>query len=247
MPLLLPAVTVPGGVALEGGLEPGKGLHRGVRPRMLVGVEGARLSAVRNLDRNDLIGESTGVARRLPALLGGQCEGVLVLARDAALLDDVLGRLAHRVGVVGIGQARVGEAPAEGGVVQRLLAAREGRRRLGHHERCAGHRFDAAGDEDRAVAVGDGVRGADDRLHARAAQAVDGLASDADRHPGKQRGHAADVAVVLAGLVSRAQDHVVDVSGIDARPLDQGSNDVRGEVVRPYLLQRTAVAAERGT
>ena len=217
MPELLPAVTEPEASRLNAGLSVGERLQGRVRPRMLVGREGARLAALGDLDRNDLIGEATGVAGRLPALLGGQREGVLVLAADAALLDDVLGGLAHRVRVVRIGQARVGEAPAERRVVHRLLAAREGGGRLGHHQRGARHRLDAAGDEDRSIAVGDGVGGADDRLQARAAEAVDGLAGDPGRQAGEQRGHAADVAVVLARLVRRAEDHVVDRAGVDAR------------------------------
>ena len=55
----------------------------------------------------------------------------------------------------------------------------------------------------------------------------------------------ADVAVVLARLVRRAQDHVVDRAGRDAGPLEQGADHVRGHVVRPHLAQGAAVAAER--
>ena len=46
------------------------------------------------------------------------------------------------------------------------------------------------------------------RVHAGAAQAVDGGARHLDRQPGQQAGHARDVAVVLAGLVGAAVDHV---------------------------------------
>ena len=56
--------------------------------------------------------------------------------------------------------------------------------------------------------------------------------------------YAADIAVVLAGLVGGAQDHVVDLGGIDPGSVEQGANDVGGHVIGPHLAQGTAVAAE---
>ena len=85
----------------------------------------------------------------------------------------------------------------------------------------------------------------DDRLEAGAAQPVDRLAGDLDRQPGEERGHAADVAVVLARLVRRAEDDVVDRRGVDPGALDERADDVRRQVVGPHVLQRAAVAAER--
>ncbi len=87
--------------------------------------------------------------------------------------------------------------------------------------------------------------GADDRLEAGSAQAVDGLPRHLDREAGEERGHAADVAVVLTRLVRCPEDHVVDHAGIDTGSLHHRTNDVRGQIVRPDVLQRAAVAAER--
>ena len=179
-----------------------------------------------------------------PALLRGDGKSVLVLAGHGAPVDHVLGRLAHRVGVVRIGEARVGETPAEGRVEQRLLPAREGRRGLGHHERGTSHRFDASRHEQVAIAGGDRVSGRNDRLHPRPAQAVDRLPADLDRHPGQQRGHASHVAVVLTGLVGGAQDDVVHGAGVDAGPIQQSEDDVRRQVVGSDRGQGPAVAAE---
>ena len=111
--------------------------------------------------------------------------------------------------------------------------------------RRAGHRLDAAGHEDVAVADHDRVGGGVDGLQPGAAQPVDGLAGDLDRQPGQQRGHARHVAVVLARLVGAAEDHVLDARGIDARLVDGGPDDQRGQVVRAHRAQRAAVAADR--
>ncbi len=82
------------------------------------------------------------------------------------------------------------------------------------------------------------------RLQPRAAETVDRLPGDADGKPGEQGGHAADVAIVLAGLVGGAHDHVVDQRRVDPGPVHDGAHDVRGQVVGPDLLQRAAIAAE---
>jgi len=74
--------------------------------------------------------------------------------------------------------------------------------------------------------------------------------ADLDRQPGHESGHPGDVAVVLTGLIGAAEDHVLDLEGVYARSLDQGSDDGRGEVVGPDCRQRPAVppkrAAQRG-
>ena len=243
MPDEFPAVTDPDASRLNAGFSDGQRLERRVRARVLVGVE-ARAHH-RSLDRDDLVGEAAGGMRIGPAPLGGERERVLLVSRDAAALDDVLGGLAHRVRVVGIGQARVREAPAEGRVEGGLLAAREGGRWLGHHERRAGHRLDAAGDEHRTVAKGHGMRGSDDRLEPGAAEPVDGLAGDLDRQPGEERGHPADVAVVLPGLVGGAEDDVVDHRVVDAGAVDERRDHVRREVIGPDVLQGAAVSSKR--
>ena len=85
-----------------------------------------------------------------------------------------------------------------------------------------------------------------DRIHARAAQAVDRRSGHGDRQPRQQGRHAGDVAVVLAGLVGAAQDHLVDrgeVEGGVAR--HQGCDGRRGEVVGPDRRQGAAEAADR--
>ena len=79
-----------------------------------------------------------------------------------------------------------------------------------------------------------------------AAQPVDGLSGHLDREPGEERGHARDVAVVLARPVGAAEDDVLDQGPVDAGPLDDGRDGDGGEVVGPDGRQRPAVAADGG-
>ena len=72
------------------------------------------------------------------ALVAAERERVLVLARDPVALGDVLARLSHRLGRVALGHPRVDHPPAEGGVVERLLAAGEARARASASPRARG-------------------------------------------------------------------------------------------------------------
>src|SRR4051794_40404205 len=103
-------------------------------------------------DRNQLGVEAPTLARRGPPLLGAEREGILLLARDAPALGHVLARLAHRLEREQLRQLRVREPPAERRVVHDAVAARERAVRLRGREWRAGHRLDAAGDEEVAVA-----------------------------------------------------------------------------------------------
>ena len=65
--------------------------------------------------------------------------------------------------------------------------------------------------------------------------------------PASRRGHAADVAVVFAGLVGAAVVQVVDRGPVDAGiARDQRGDRQRGQVVGAHGGQRAAVAAEGG-
>ena len=58
--------------------------------------------------------------------------------------------------------------------------------------------------------------------------------------------HARNVAVVFAGLVGAAQDHVVDVGGADAAPGNDRFEHRGGKVVGAHARERAAVATEGG-
>ena len=121
-------------------LQLGEPFKRRLGPRMLVLVDGHRSGlAAGHGDRNDLFGEIARRDRLAGALLRADRERVLVGARDLELLGDVLAGLAHGIDAVLRLHHRIDEAPADGGVVD-LGRAREGFRRLAHHERRARHR-----------------------------------------------------------------------------------------------------------
>ena len=68
---------------------------------------------------------------------------------------------------------------------------------------------------------------------------------DVDRQAGEQPCHARHVAVVLAGLVGAAEDHVLDQVRLHAGSLHRGLDRQRREVVRADRGERAAVAADR--
>jgi hypothetical protein len=179
-------------------------------------------------------------------LRSAKAEGILIGAADAELLGDVLGGLRHRVDAVLLLHQLVDEAPADGGVVD-LVGTREGGRRLGHHERGPRHALDPTGKGEVDLAGADRTGDDADRVHARTAETVDRRAGHVDRQAGKQRRHARDVAVVLAGLVGAAIDRVVERGPVEVgMALDQRLDRQRREIVGADTGEPAAVAADRG-
>ena len=190
----------------DDGLQRGEHLERGVAARGLVD----RDVALGGRHRDDLVGEVPGVDRGGGAHLAVVGEPVGVLAGDLVDAGDLLAGLRHAEGRLLAGdEARVREAPADRGVERgaglapRLVG-------LGLHPGRAGHRLDAAGDDQVGVAGADRLRGDRDRGHAGGAEAVDGESGDRVGQPGEQHGHPGDVAVVFAGLVRGAEDDLVE-------------------------------------
>src|SRR6478752_7273012 len=137
-------------------------------------------------------------------------EGVLAFAGDTVLLAQLLGRLAERHGPLRR-HGRIDQPPTErcGGEGEiacgvRLLG-------LGQDPGGAAHRLGPAADDDVGVAGLDRARGDHGRVEAGAAESVDRGAGDARRQTREQRGHARDVAVLLARPVGVAEHDLVDL------------------------------------
>jgi hypothetical protein len=173
-------------------------------------------------------------------LLAAQAVGVGLLAGDAVQGRHALGGLAQGDRVLGV-VPWVHEPPAQRAVVHLPRLGPRGAR-LGHHPRRARHRLDPAGDDDVGLARLHGHGGVRDGGQAAGAQPVHGVAADRQRQAGEQHGHPRHVAVVLAGLVGVAEDHLVDALGVDAGAPHRLADDQRGEVVRADPRQRPAVA-----
>jgi len=93
----------------------------------------------------------------------------------------------------------------------------------------------------------DRARGEADGVQARAAQAVHRGAGHRNRQAREQPRHARHVAVVLAGLVGAAVEHVVHGRPVDAGvALHQRLDGHGAQVVGAHAAQGAAVAAEGG-
>jgi hypothetical protein len=63
---------------------------------------------------------------------------------------------------------------------------------------------------------------------------------------GNEERHARDVTVVFAGLVGAAQDHIIDVGGVDAAASNDRFKHGGSKVVGANASERAAVATEGG-
>ena len=84
-----------------------------------------------------------------------------------------------------------------------------------------GHAFNTTGHHDLSFAARDGARGDGHRVEARTTETVDGRGGDGHRKAGEQRGHAGDVAIILAGLIGAADEHVIHRGGVEGGVADQ--------------------------
>jgi len=97
------------------------------------------------------------------------------------------------------------------------------------------------------VADADRASRLQDRLGTGRAEPVDGHTGNGHRQPREQPGHPPHIAVLLAGAVGVAQDHVVDLCGIELGVAGEQLGDRCGsQVVRPHARQTSAEPAERG-
>ena len=108
----------------------------------------------------------------------------------------------------------------------------------------ARHALHAAGDEDFAFAAPDRPRRLVHCGKAAGAKTVDCDPRHLLRQSGQQRGHAGDIAVVLARLIGAAEIDLLDLRRIDSRPRDRLADNERRQVIRPHRRQRAANPAD---
>ncbi len=108
---------------------------------------------------------------------------------------------------------------------------RIGRDRVAAHRNQA-HRLGAAGDDGRRRTAHDPFGGERDRLQPRRTESVDRDRRRRDRHASAQARNARDVQPLLGLRHRAAEDHVVDLGGLDARRATERFGDGgRGEFV----------------
>ncbi|MPM70561.1 hypothetical protein SDC9_117516 [bioreactor metagenome] len=199
---------------------------------------------LRQRHRHDFLGQITSGDGGCGLLLRGQRHAVLRVALDLEIVGHVLGRLGHGIHAVLLLHQLVDEAPADGGVIHRVIAA-EGAFGLGHHERRAAHALHATGDHQRGLTGLDGTRGRAHGIQARSAQTVQRGARHIRGQTCQQRRHARHVAVVLARLIGAAVDHVGHGLPVHIGvALHECLDGQRAQVVRAHACQCAAVAAK---
>ena len=214
-----------GAFLVEGRLQAGQNLLGRIGADQAVLGHIARLG----VDRHDLVGQTTRGACLGGLLLAGDGELLLLGAGDLVLLRNILGGLAH---------AHIGSRPRGGefGIGQRVIAA----------HRHAAHRLDPGADERLARADLDLAHGDMDGRHGRSAEAVHRHAADRERQVRQQADEARDVHPLLALGKGAAQDDVLDLRGIDAGPVDQATNHLRGQVIGTNPCERALASLGEG-
>ena len=187
-------------------------------------------------DRDDFIGEETGLLRR--HCLGEGCAGesVYVFARDAVLFGQVLGGLDH--------------VDADGRVFQRLphvvleadrRAELEASAVVERGNRIARHALGADHQRDLGRAALNLLAGLAEQLEAGAANALRHLRRHFHRHAGVQADVARQKELVEVAGRHVAGDHGVDVGGRDGSTGQRGARRLDAQVGGRDMAQRAAV------
>ena len=162
----------------------------------------------------DLVLELAGLHRGLGLVLRLHRELVLLLAGDLPLLGDVLGGVAHVIAVEGIPQAVLDHGvdqldTAHLHAVAQMLAVRR-----------LAHQLLAAGDDDVAVAVEDGLIAERHRAQSGTAELVHAPRGTFDRNAGRDGGLAGRV-LALTGGQDLSHDDFGHLGALDAGALER--------------------------
>ena len=182
---------------------------------------------------NNLVVEAAGLLGGGGAHLRLQAVFVLGLTADAIAVGDGFRGVDHRhVQVrVHLDHARIGVAE-----LVRMLVLNEA------------DLLQATGHDRTHIVVDDLLGGGRDRHQAAGALTVDAHAGNAGRQTACETRLAADIVAGRALLQRRAHDAVVDLSGVDAGPLDGSADRIAGHGRRFEVVESTAIGfADRGT
>jgi len=223
---------------LEDRLHLGQRLQADVCAHMFVGVESHHALARLHLHRGDLFAEAALGDRAGGALLAFQGQCVLHLAADAVTGCDVLGSDAHMHLLPWVVEDAVHVVHHAG--VAHARAPAQGRHDVG----APAHRFGAAADGDVGVAERDGLGRRDDRLQARAAQAVDVEGRRLLRDAGIDGRHPAQVGVARFGGNHVAHHHMADLGRLYAGAGQRRADGDRGQLGHRGVLERATIGAD---
>ena len=213
---------------------------------VFIGVHRHRIALThRHGDQRDFFRHATGRNGARSLLLTGKGERVLVRPRDPEFRGNILGGLGHAFDAISFGDHLVDETPADRRVVD-LGPPGKGRTSLGHDEGRAAHALGPARDHQITLTALDLPRPGDHRIHAGGAKPVDRVRRYGSRQPGQEHDHPRQVAVVLARLVRRAQNDLIEPRPVHRRVARQKRIDRNGrEVVSPDSRQHPAITPDR--
>src|SRR5882757_6475493 len=197
---------------------------------LILGNDGGFLFAG-NFDWDNFFGKETSGLGFGSSLLAAERECILIFTRNLKIFRYVFAGFRHRVDAVLFFQERIDETPADSGVVN-FRRALKCRFSLGHHERCAGHRFDATCDGKINFTGCDGPCGSSHGIHPRRTETIDGRAGDGIGKARQQKRHTSYVAIVFTGLIGAAEKNFIEARPIDFRIApQQRANGNGGKVV----------------
>src|SRR5919204_74040 len=210
----------------ERGVERRERLRRRVAARRLVDRELRAQVWVRQLDRDDLVGEPTGVDRIERAPVRLERQRVELLARESPFLGDHLRRDSLRDDLPPIEQR-----------VRQVAPVRP--------HRHARHHLDAGGNDEVQLSRPNRRRRVHVRLHRRATLPVNGRAADGLGPSRDERDHSPEIPALLADLRDTAELDVLDLRRIEVVSRQQPIQDLGGHLVAADLGQRPVLLADR--
>jgi hypothetical protein len=190
-------------------------------------------------DGHDLLLQAAVLRGLAGAGLAAQRVLVLLLARDLVLACEVVRGLGHVEAGIGVEQ-RDHER-----VFHRLLTEAQALARTAHDERRLRHVLHAAGQDGAGLVELDLLGGVDDRLDARAAEAVHRECGDVFRDACLETDVARAVDRVARGLQGVADDHMVHLLGREAAAGDRLFRRDDPEVDRADVIEVSVVLRHR--
>ena len=223
----------------------GEGVQRGVA-RMLVLVDDDRITFfLRDRNWRYLSVKEAALLRLQRIRLRAQRHFVLRFTPDFELIGDVLSGLGHGVNAVFFFHQFVDEAPADGGVVHRVVATKRAVH-FWHHKRRTAHALHATGNHHVRLARADRSRRCPDRIQTGATQAIDRRPRHLNGQAREQRGHVRNVSIVFACLIGATIEHVSHQRPIDAGVArHQRPDRNRAKIIGAHRSEDAAVATER--
>jgi hypothetical protein len=214
----------------------------GAFPYALVVGDRQRIAlTLRHGHRDDFVVEQPVLPRGQGPLVGPRGVGVLLLAREVALLAVEVGRVAHPAQV-----ERAEQRVVRGRVHDLVVAIPVPGPRTGQQVRALRHRLHPTGDDHVELPEADQLICHGDRVEPGQADLVHRQGGHAHSDPALDRGLTGrDLA--RAGLDHVAHDHVVDLVAADPGALQGRRDRERAEVHRREVLERARQLSDRGT